>query len=203
MNVAIYMEGGGQNQGTRTALRLGMEAFLADIKTACRQRNWRWKLVCCGPRNEAYQRFRNARKSMDAGIVVLLVDSEGDVDGLAPADHLTAFDGWDFHGVDGNRIHLMVQTMETWIVADAVALRAYYGRGFREDVLPQHQNLEDVSKADVAQALDRATQGTGIGKYHKIRHARQLLQRINPKTVRRRCGHCERLFEMLLRLIGQ
>ena len=195
------MEGGGQNQGTRTALRLGMEAFLAEIKTACQQRNWGWKLVCCGPRNEAYQRFQNARKSMDAGILVLLVDSEGDVDGLAPADHLAAFDRRDFHGVDGNRIHLMVQTMETWIVADAAALKAYYGRGFREDVLPQHQNLEDVSKDDVAQALDRATQGTEKGKYHKIRHARQLLQRINPKTVRRRCRHCERLFETLLRLI--
>ena len=203
MNVAVYMEGGGHNQGTRTALRLGMEAFLAEIKTACQERNWGWKLICCGPRNEAYQRFQNACKSIDAGIVVLLVDSESEVDESAPAEYLTTLDGWNFHDVDGDRIHLMVQTMETWIVADAAALKAYYGRGFREDVLPQHQNLEDVSKGDIEQALSRATQGTQRGKYHKIRHARQLLQRMNPITVRRQCRHCERLFETLLGLIAE
>ena len=34
-----------------------------------------------------------------------------------PVNHLTARDGWDLDGVDEDMIHLMVQTMEAWIVA--------------------------------------------------------------------------------------
>jgi len=69
--------------------------------------------------------------------------------------------------------------------------------------LPQAHNLEEVDKHDIAERLTRATTGTLKGAYHKIRHARHLLQRINPTTVRQRCGHCERLFATLLDLIVQ
>ena len=149
-----------------------MEVFLTEIRRACRARNWHWRLVCCGGRDEAYKGFRNARENEDAGIVVLLVDSEDPVRAVNPSDHLTARDGWDLDGVDDNVIHLMVQTMEAWIAADPDALSAYYKQGFQGDALPYHQNLEEVDKNDIAQALDRATQGTQKGKYHKIHHAR-------------------------------
>ena len=58
MNLAIYMEGGGDGKNTKSALREGMEVFLAEIKNACRARNWHWKLVPCGSRNEARRRFQ-------------------------------------------------------------------------------------------------------------------------------------------------
>ena len=38
-------------------------------------------------------------------------------------------------------------------------------------------------------------------RYHKIRHARDLLSRIDPTRVRQRCGHCDRLFSKLSALI--
>ena len=178
-----------------------MDVFLTEIKDACIARNWHWRLVPCGSRNEAHKRFRNEIKSGDAGIVVLLVDSEAPVD-MEPVDHLMRRDRWyDLHGVDGEMIHLMVQTMETWIVADRDALRDYYDQGFRENALPHHQNLEEVGKDDVAKGLERASERTQKGAYHKIRHARQLLQRVAPMAVRQRCPHCERLFETLLHLI--
>ncbi len=196
------MEGGGDGKDSKAALRQGMEVFLAAIKDACRERNWHWRLVCCGSRNEAYKRFRNELTKRDAGIVVLLVDSEAPVDG-EPAAHLTKRDVWDLHGIDEAVIHLMVQTMETWIVADRDALGGYYGQGFQENALPHRANLEEVSKDDIAEGLLRATERTQKGPYHKIRHARHLLQRIDPATVRQRCGHCERLFATLSDLIGQ
>lgn len=202
MNLAIYMEGGGDGKDSKAALREGMEMFLAEVKDTCRARNWHWKLVCCGSRNEAYKRFQNERIRGEAGIVVLLVDSEAPVD-AGPADHLAMRDGWNLDGIDNETIHLMVQSMETWIVADRDALRAYYGQGFQENAIPRHRDLEDVSKRDIAAGLGRATTGTQKGPYHKIRHARHLLQRIDPTTVRQRCRHCERLFETLLRLIAQ
>ena len=203
MNVAIYMEGGGDSAGSKAELRRGMDVFLTEIKDACRTRAWHWKLVCCGSRDEAHKYFKNERANGDAGIVVLLVDSEAPVD-IEPADHLVKRDRWDdLHGADGEMIHLMVQTMETWIVADRAALKGYYGRSFRENVLPRRQNLEEVGKNDVAEGLRSATVGTQKGAYHKIRHARHLLQLIDPMTVRERCRHCGRLFETLLRLINQ
>ncbi len=196
------MEGGGDGKDSKAALRQGMEKFLDDIKKACHERSWHWKLVCCGSRNEAHKRFRNERTKGEAGIVVLLVDSEASVD-ADPADHLATQDGWDLHGIDGSTIHLMVQTMETWIVADGNALRGYYGQGFQEKALPHHQNLEKVSKHDISKSLTRATTGTQKGPYHKIWHAQHLLQHIDPTKVRKRCSHCERLFATLLGLISQ
>ena len=202
MNIAIYMEGGGNSKNTKSALREGMEVFLAEIKDAYRARNWHWKLVCCGSRDEAHKHFKNARTKGAAGIVVLLVDSEAPVD-MKPISHLTNRDGWNLQGVDSESVHLMVQTMETWIVADRDTLRDYYGQGFHVNALPRHVNLEEVSKPDIAQGLIHATENSQKGAYHKIRHVRQLLQRIDPKTVRQRCGHCERLFATLLGLIQQ
>ena len=197
------MEGGGDSAGSKAELRRGMDVFLTEIKDACRTRAWHWKLVCCGSRDEAHKYFENERANGDAGIVVLLVDSEAPVD-IEPADHLVKRDRWDdLHGIDGEMIHLMVQTMETWIIADRAALRDYYGQNFRENVLPRRQNLEEVGKNDVAEGLRSATVGTQKGAYHKIRHARHLLQLIDPMTVRERCRHCGRLFETLLRLINQ
>ena len=202
MNVAIYMEGGGQGKNTKSELRMGMEVFLAEVKSACQRGDGQWKLVCCGPRNEAYQLFQNALKDGGEGVVALLVDSEIEIDGSAPVDHLVEVDKWNLEGINNDVIHLMVQTMEAWIVADPTTLKAYYGRGFREDVLPQVQNLEEVGKKEIEEALKRATQGTGRGRYHKIRHARELLRLVDPKIVRRRCSHCERLFTTILSMIN-
>ena len=151
---------------------------------------------------ETYKGFRNACANGDAGVIVLLVDSEAPVS-TDPVAHLKSRDGWDLQGVDGKMIHLMVQSMETWIVADTVALSDYYGQGFQTSALPRHRNLEEVSKHDIANGLARATEGTQKGPYHKIRHARHLLERITPTTVRQRCRHCHRLFETLLNLISR
>ena len=194
------MEGGGDRANSKAMLRQGMEAFLDEIKEAFRQKQWRWKLVCCGGRNEAYKRFMNARTNGEAEIVVLLVDSEESPSASTPSDHLRERDGWDFEGIGDATIHLMVQTMETWIVADPEALNSYYGSRFQANSLPRRENLEEVSKREVANALDRATQNTQKGRYHKIRHARQLLEQIDPARVRQRCPHCRRLFDILLDL---
>ena len=174
--------------------------LLNSLKQAAREKAMRWNLVCCGPRGEAFRRFRNAVRNGDDTVVVLLVDSEDPV-ATEPVAHLEARDGWDMTGIDANSVHLMVQTMEAWIAADANALNRYYGQRFNAGALPRRPNLEEVSKADVERSLEQATAGTQKGRYHKIRHASDLLQRIDPETVKARCRHCERLFIELGRLI--
>ena len=200
MSVAIYMEGGGNGRDTKDALRRGMGALLGPLKQAARDKSMRWRLVCCGPRDEAFRRFQNTLQDGDDSVVVLLVDAEQPV-ATAPGVHLQARDRWDMMNIDTNSVHLMVQTMEAWIVADANAVRGYYGQGFNAGALPRAADLEGVSKRDLENSLHQATQHTQKGTYHKIRHASDLLQRIDPETVKARCRHCRRLFDELGRMI--
>lgn len=192
--IEIYMEGGGNSKDTKAKLRQGMDALLAPLKRAAQRKSLHWKLVCCGDRVHALRGFRSAVAAGRGDYVALLVDAEGPVS-KDPRRHLASRDGWDVTFADEDAVHLMVQVMETWIVADGDALAAYYGQGFRRNALPATQNLEDVLKSDIEQALKRATEKTTKGSYHKIRHAKDLLSCIDPTRVRRRCGHCERLFK--------
>ena len=194
--VAIYMEGGGDGKSAKAAIRQGMDALLRPLKDAARAKALHWKLVPCGGRNEAFRGFRNAVGNGDDAIVVLLVDAEEPVD-RAPHLHLQSRDGWDMSFAGEDTIHLMVQVMETWIAADPDALSTYYGRGFNGNALPGAVNLEQVPKTEVEQVLNRATEGTTKGRYHKIRHARDLLKRIDVEKVKARCPHCARLFDKL------
>ena len=198
--VAIYMEGGGNKGSGRAALRQGMDAFLDPLKQAARAKAVRWKLVCCGPRDETFRGFRSALRRGDDDIVVLLVDSEGPVE-AEPLAHLHARDGWNLNDVDDRTVHLMVQMMEAWIVADVDALRSYYGQRFNQGALPRTDDLERVGKPTLENSLQRATERTRKGRYKKIAHASDLLKRIDAEQVKTRCRHCGRLFDELGRMI--
>ena len=190
------MEGGGDSNNGRAALRQGMDAFLAELKQTARNRRWGWKLACVGSRNNAFRAFRNATERGDAGVVILLVDAEDSVR-EAPRAHLHRRDGWEMGFAEESSVHLMVQTMEAWFVADGDALATYYGQEFREGALPETLDLESVSKRTIERALETATRATTKGRYQKIRHASQLLARIRPERVRERCAACERLLDFL------
>ena len=112
-----------------------------------------------------------------------------------PVLHLNDRDGWIIDSGMEACVHLMVQTMETWIVADPDALEIYYQPRFRASALPRALNLESVSKVDIEMALDEATKDTQKGKYKKIRHAKDLLARIDAEKVNSRCPHSKRFFE--------
>ena len=196
------MEGGGSGADTKAALRQGMDALLGPLKQAARNKSMRWKLVPCGPRGEAFRRFRHAARNTDGAVVLLLVDAEGPV-AMEPGAHLKARDGWDMADVGAGSVHLMVQTMEAWIVADADALNRYYGQGFRAGLLPKAADLESVAKSGVEDSLRRATEHTSKRRYHKIKHASDLLRRVDAEKVKARCRHCRRLFDELGRMIDE
>ena len=196
--VAIYMEGGGDRADGKNALRQGMDKLLEPVKAVARSNAWHWKLVPCGGRDAAFRAFRNAISAHSDAIVALLVDSEGPVSAdTAPRAHLAQRDGWQLAAAQEDAVHLMVQVMETWIVADGNALRAYYGQGFNVNAMPRQRSLEDVPKGDVEEALRRATASTRKGTYHKIRHASEILARVDPDVVGQRCPHFERMCSWL------
>ena len=123
---------------------------------------------------------------------VLLVDSEGP--GCWISYSLQQRDGWDMACAEEESVHLMVQVMETWIVADASGVGSYYGPSLLEKALPRAQNLETVGKERIYKALEHATTKTQKGPYHKINHAAALLEALDPRVVRTRCPSCDRLF---------
>lgn len=199
--IAVYMEGGGDSAASKGQVRQAMDGFLAALKESARRKGWRWKVVPCGGRVAAKNAFLHALEHEKSAHVFLLVDAEGPVT-EPPLKHLAARDGWVLKGVDESSVHLMVQVIETWIVADAEALEAFYGRGFHTKSLPRTTNLEGVAKESIATALKLATKGTTKGAYHKIHHA-TVLSQVRADRVRARCPvHCERFFRELGELLA-
>ena len=194
--IALYVEGGGDTAEQKAELRRGFDGLLESVKSKARAKRLGWKLVCSGGGQAAYEAFINAMSTNPDAINVLLVDSEAPVahetgnadhDARTRAAHLATRHGWDLASTIPERVHLMVQCMEAWIIADPETLAAFYGQDFLRNAVPVRLNLEDEPKLDVYATLTRATRNTQKGEYGKIRHASQLLQRIDPARVAQRC----------------
>ena len=195
--IVIYVEGGGDSAQQRSELRQGFDSLLGGVKSKAREKRLGWKLVLAGGRQATYEAFLNALTTGPGSArTVLLVDAEAPVaatsgdlarDAMARVAHLVQRDKWDLSAVQPERVHLMVQCMEAWIVADARALEAFYQQGFIAKALPARDNLEDEPKKSLYNKLAKATRASQKGEYGKIRHASQLLQRIDPAIVARRC----------------
>ena len=141
------------------------------------------------PNQPSEERFGD--QASGSGRRSLLVDSEGPLAGQGDAarrDHLSQR-GWNFDGTPVERVHLMVQSMETWIVADPDAVQRFYGQSFLANALSRRQNLEQEPKADLFRQLEHATRPTQKGRYHKIRHASGLLAVLDPSRIALRCPH--------------
>ena len=119
----------------------GWMRFFSNSRKAARNKALSWKLVCCGSRDETFKRFRDAVNSSPGAVNVLLVDAEEPVS-QSPRRHLQDRDRWDLSSIGEDTVHLMVQTMEAWIVADSEALKDYYGQGLQgEQTSERRQTL--------------------------------------------------------------
>ena len=204
-DIAVYVEGGGNSKDQKAALRRGFDALFDKEKSKARDKRLSLTFICCGGRQEAYEAFLNELNTNPEKISALLVDSETPVatvstDSLQDAkirvSHLRQKlgsdgrgqgDGWTLSDSLSDKVHLMVQCMEAWIVADPDALSKFYGQKFNKAKLPARTNLEEESKSDIYTKLDAATKDTQKGSYGKIRHASELLGLIDSAKVSARC----------------
>lgn len=86
--------------------------------------------------------------------------------------------------------------MEAWFLADRAALRRYYRQQLRERGIPGSEStVEDVGNP--ASVLRTATRDTRQGRYHKTRHAPDLLELVDVGKVRGNAPACGRLFATL------
>lgn len=196
MKVRIYVEGGGSGRDLRTRCRRGFSAFFEKASLAGRMP----RIVACGSRETAFDKFRIAFGARKAGeFVVLLVDSEAPVaDGTGPWEHLARRDGWNRPGeATDEHAHLMVECMEAWFLADADGLAGHFGRDFNRNALPRRGEVEQVAKDDLRKGLRNATRRCAKGEYGKGRHSFAVLERTDPAKVLAASPHAERLIDTL------
>ena len=182
MKIKIYVEGGGDTKALRSKCREGFRKLLEKASFKGRMP----AIVACGARRDAYDDFRTAAANATPGqYPILLVDSEGPVS-QPPWQHLKAQDGWEqVDGTDPQQAQLMVQCMETWIVADREALRRHFGQCFRESSLRDNPDPQTIAKDDVQSDLASATRDCARNRqYAKGRRSFELLGRLDPDRLK-------------------
>ncbi|HEX6912977.1 MAG TPA: DUF4276 family protein [Longimicrobium sp.] len=198
--IRIYVEGGG-DKDSKARMRQAFSQFLSESRSAARQQRVQWSVILCGSRDDTFRAFERDQKLFPDAHLFLLVDAEEEVT-APPREHLMARDPWDLSFAGDEQCHLMAQVMESWFFADPDALARFYGRQFGAKQIPARKNVEEVPKAEVEAVLKSATTRTQKGEYHKIRHGAPILESLDPRRVRARAPHCERLFETLAEALG-
>ncbi len=205
MKVRVFVEGGG-SKALNPTCRRSFRKFLEEAGLDGRK----FEIVPCGRRTDALEDFKAGLADRDC-VAFLLVDAERPVKAPAtrakPWQHLKeAPDNWNRPRVaTDHQCHLMVQVMESWLLADPEALKSYYGKDFRIDVLPKNQRIEQVSKRDIENRLEQATRDTKKGGYYKNKgkHSFEILAELNPVKVRCKSPYAARFLNELERISGQ
>ena len=199
MSVAIYVEGGGDSAQLKADCRQGFRKFFENAGLGGRMP----RVYACGSRNAALDRFRTrlAESEVEKNSVLLLVDSEGAVQGKDPWSHLERRDRWKRPAdAADNNVHLMVQCMESWFLADAERVAAFFGQGFRTASLPKNPNIEEVTTSAIESSLNKATRQCKSGPYSKGRHSFRVLAVICPKKVAAASPCAKRLLDVVAEL---
>lgn len=195
MSVKLYIEGGGYGQLLDTLFRQGWSQFFKAADLVGRMP----RIVRGKGREQTFDMFRTAVTQARPGVLpLLLVDSEDPVAaGHTVWQHLQARDNWDRPpGAADDQAFLMVEVMETWFLADRNLLREYFGASLREIHLRQWPDLEQVPKATVLNALEKATAGCAK-QYSKGKISFELLGRLRHGTVSAACSHARALLDRL------
>ena len=114
----------------------------------------------------------------------MLIDSEDPMADIETTwTHLEGRDGWKKPaGTDDEQVLMMTTCMETWIVADRVALKSHYGRNLQESGLPAIVDLESRLRDVVQNAFVHATRNCG-NRYEKGKRSFQVLAELTPHTL--------------------
>ena len=196
MNIKVFVEGGGDRDLLKRECRKGFSNFFSKAGLKGRMP----RVVASGSRQNAFKDFCQAlHESERDDFIVLLVDSEGPVvAGSSPWQHLKTRDNWNQpSGATDDQVHLMVQCMEAWFLADKDCLVAYYGNGFNQKSLPPRQDIENIAKNDVLNGLKNATASVSKGEYGKGQHSFDILAQIDPDKVIAASPHAKRLVDTL------
>lgn len=191
----IYIEGGGEGDNLDSSFREGWTSFFLAAGFA----GHRPGVVRGGGRDQTFKKFKIAVMHPVPGEVpLLLVDSEGPVPAnLSVWNHLKTVWNWDRpNSARDDQAFLMIEVMETWLLADREMLRSYFGQGFIERRLKAWPELELVPKAIVLKALRFSTAACSR-RYSKGKVSFELLAKLDPSKVAAACPQARALLDRL------
>ena len=115
-----------------------------------------------------------------------------------PWEHLKKYDSWiKPESAEDDNAHLMVQCMESWLIADRDVLRKYFGPDFNFNALPARNDIENIRKSDLYTVLKNATRSSSKGEYDKGHHSFDILAGLDPDKVMACSPHAQRLVNTL------
>lgn len=207
--ITIFVEGGGDYKALKSACREGFAEFLKKAGFARSMP----RVVACGGRGKAYGDFCTAVANGQSAL--LLVDSEAlvatqdqsgdDWAAWQPWEHLRLRSGdkWSKPtGAYDRDCHLMVQCMESWLLADRSTLQRFFDPDFRPNALPaQSRPLEGIDKDTLYRSLKSVTAACKTKAPYSTRrkgeHSCALLALIDPSKVTAASGWAARFIDEL------
>jgi len=195
--VWIFVEGGGDSHALKTECRKAFSKLAAGAGLVGKMPAF----IPCGSRMAAFDQFKHALTRGESS-ALLLVDSESPVTHLSPWDHVKGRtgDGWERPASASDEdLHLMIECMEAWLLADPDAIRKFFGQGFNDKPLKQRP-VESIPKAEVYRTLEHATRDCKTkAAYGKGEHSFKLLAAVDAKKLRAASPGAERFFAELER----
>ncbi len=156
------------------------------------------RLVACGGRGSAYERFRTRHgKATEGDFVALLIDSEEPIYNIDETwTHLREQDGWEKpNGAEDNQVLRMTTSMETWLIADQEVLAKHFGPGFRKSGRPM-LGLEQRSRREVLKALEEASKNCPA-PYKKGAMSFEVLGKLTPPVLQKLLPSFQRVLTIL------
>lgn len=187
MSAYIYLEGGASGANSKELSIRCQQAFHTLLgRMGFEGRKPR--LVPCGGRASAYDRFCTALNAGGSGYVAMWIDSEEPMADIEAAwSHLrqvVTVPQWEApNGAQDDQVLLMTTCMETWIVADRATLREHFRQELNENPLPALADLERRPRGEVQDGLERATRDCK-NAYAKGKRSFDVLAKLDPDVLK-------------------
>ncbi len=195
----MYVEGGGKG-APGNDLKVGFQnGLFNELRLRGRDNGVELSFRAGTGQGQTTKLFLAALRNDPHCVNVLLVDAEGPVDGNA-IDHIRKTHK-SFDAPKQGDLHLMVQAMEAWFVADSEAVRRVFGSKAKTDHLGMILDVERTTVKELQAALHKAAAETPARRYQKALHQRSLLEAVRVENIKGRCPHFMRFHAHLERLV--
>ena len=221
MSISVFIEGSKTGANSKT-MKMECEGAFRTLLQRCGFKTLP-HLVACGGRDHAYEMFVAAmeqqviqQNKINSGskrgqilakkakghdeFLFMLIDSEDPIMNIYYTwDHLKNRKGdeWDKPaGASDDQVLFMTTCMESWIITDRDTLKVHYKHDLIENRLIPLDQIENRNRHFVHERLEKATENCS-NSYAKGTRSFEVLERLNPETLREHLPSFDRIYYIL------